>query len=210
MLQIRPVYSLEDKRAAKDLAAGLNFVRKKRPERYAELVPIIADLNDVATGRAIAYNEFRDRKEETLFRKYHRRDYSLVVEGKDGSFRIFASDPKYVPELAITRLNARLRDKNTFPEVEAPRSRGKLKVNWRSTSGIGSRVHEILELAERGLLVRVRQCERCGDWFYAKQDRTRFCKKTCAKLYWQSSETGKAKRRKYIRKYMRKYRKKQA
>ena len=205
MSQIRPVYSVEDKRAAKDLAAGLNLVRRKRPVRYAELVLIIEDLNSIATRKPIAHNIFRDKLEKTVFKKTFSRPFALVVD----SDRIFASNPKYVPGLAIRRLNARLEQYSYSAEVELSR-KGKFTVNWRTTSASGSRVHEILELAKRGLLVRVRQCEQCGDWFYAKQDRTRFCKKACAKLHWQSSEVGRAKRRKYIRKYMRKYRKKQA
>jgi hypothetical protein len=199
---------VEDKRDAEDLAATLNFGKRKKPERYAELVPIIQDLNNLATGSAIGYNDFPDQEEKKRFEKHFGKDYSLVIGGKDGDLRIFASDRKYVPELAVSRLNARLEKYSYLAEVGF--RKGKLNVNWRTTSTTGSLFHEILELAERGLLVRVRLCERCGDWFYAKQDRTRFCKKTCAKLHWQSSETAKANRRKYIRKYMRKYRKKQA
>jgi hypothetical protein len=210
MSQIRPVYGGEDKRAAQDLAEFLNSGKRKRPERYADLVPIIQDLNNLATGRAIGYNNFLDQEEKTRFKKTFgsENNYSLVVQGKDGSLRIFVSDPKYVPELAVKRLNTRLEKYSYLAEVAF--RKGKLNVNWRTTGTSGSLVHEVLELAERGLLVRVRLCERCGDWFYAKQNRTRFCTKTCAKLHWQSSETAKAKRRKYIRKYMRKYRKKQA
>jgi hypothetical protein len=206
MSQKRPVYSIEDKRDAQDIAGvvmhALNSGRKRA--ELAELVPIVKDLNDLATGRAIGYNEFIDQEEKGRFQKRFGNHYSLVMDG-----RIFASDRKDVPELAVARLNARLEKYLYLPEIRYFR-KGKLNVNWGTTSAIGEFVHLILELAERGLLVRVRVCERCGNWFYAKQDRTRFCRKMCAKLHWQSSATAKARRRKYNRKYMRKYRKKQA
>jgi hypothetical protein len=209
MSQIRPVYSARDKRDAQNIAGvvihALNFGPKRaEPQRteLCELGPIVKDLNDLATGTAVGYNEFIDQEEKKRFQKHWGNDYSLVLDG-----RIFASDRKDVPELAVTRLNGRLEKYLYRPEIQYF-SKGKLNVNWETTSAIGSFVHLILELAERGLLARVRVCERCGNWFYAKQDRTRFCRKMCAKLHWQSSETAKAKRRKYNRKYMRKYRKK--
>jgi len=204
MSKIRPVYGV----ANEDFVAMLNRLKQSRPEAYAEVAPIIDELNNLATGGTISYNDFADQEEKSLFKEHFRKTYSLVMRGKGDSLRIFASDPKYVPELAFARLKLRL---EKYPLLAEPKSfrKGKLDVDWNTpTSTIGSLIHKILELAQRGSLVRVRQCARCGDWFYAQRYRTRFCKKMCAKLHWQSSEIGKAKRRKYIRTYMRKYRKK--
>src|ERR1700738_3793095 len=104
MTQIRPVYSARDKRNAPNIAdvviSALNSGRKRAD--LAELVPIIQDLNNLATGGAIGYNDFRDKEEKKFFTKTFGRDYSVVIDG-----RIFASDRKHVPELAVTRLNGR-------------------------------------------------------------------------------------------------------
>src|ERR1700676_3509783 len=142
MSQIRPVYSARDKRDAQDIAGLVIHALNLGPKRaeLAELGPIVKDLNDLATGRAVGYNEFIDQEEKKRFQKHWGNDYSLVIDG-----RIFASDRKDVPELAVTRLNARLKKYLYLPEIQYFR-KGKLNVNWRTTSAIGSFVRLILEL----------------------------------------------------------------
>jgi hypothetical protein len=203
MRYIRPFYSY-DSQDAESFAAGLNKGKKTAPERYSELVPIIQDLNDLATGGMIACNEFRDQREKSRIEKHFGKNYSVMIDD-----RIFVSDPSDVAEFAIRRLNRRL-EKYAYRAEVIQWHKNELNIEWKHASPGASRIYMVLRLAESGLLVRVRQCERCGDWFYAKRDRTRFCKKVCAQLQWQSSETGKAKRKEYLREYMREYRKEQA
>jgi hypothetical protein len=203
MARVRPFYSY-DGEDAESLASSLNKGKRTEPERYSELVRIIRDLNDLATGGTIACNEFRDHREKSRIEKHFGKNYSVMIDD-----RIFASDPSDVAEFAIQRLNRRL-EKYAYRAEVIQWHKNELNIEWKHASPGASRIYMVLRLAESGLLVRVRQCERCGDWFYAKRDRTRFCKKVCAQLQWQSSETGKAKRKEYLREYMREYRKEQA
>ena len=58
-------------------------------------------------------------------------------------------------------------------------------------------------LAEEGLLERIRECETCGEWFYAYRPSPvyRFHADACREKYWRSSDEGKKKRRIFMRKY---------
>jgi hypothetical protein len=200
MARLRPFYSY-DSQDAESLASALNKSKRIEPKRYAELVRIIRDLNALATGGTIACNEFRDQREKRRFEKHWGKKYSVIIDD-----RIFASRASDVAELAVQRLNLYLERFKYHAEI-IQWHKNELNIEWKHASPGASLIYMVVRLAECGLLVRLRQCERCGDWFYAKRDGTRFCKKVCAQLQWQSSETGKAKRKKYLRDYMRDYRK---
>ena len=56
----------------------------------------------------------------------------------------------------------------------------------------------ILHLGQNGLLDRVRPCEQCKKWFYAKTPWGKYCDKGCGDKYLRATEAGKEKRRKYM------------
>jgi len=62
--------------------------------------------------------------------------------------------------------------------------------------------HSIIELARRGLLDRLRQCD-CGKWYFARFAHQRSCSSTCRRRVYEKTEKFKTKRRKYMRKYYR-------
>jgi hypothetical protein len=200
MRYLRPFYGY-DSQDAEALAAALNKSKGTQLKGYAELVRTIQDLNYLATGGA-PWKRFRDQQHKAEIEKHLGADYAFITKDDE----LFASGPEKIPELLILRLNDNL-EKYAYRAEISQWHKNDLTIEWKHTSPEASRIYLILRLAECGLLVRVRQCERCGDWFYAKRDRARFCKKQCAKLHWQTSETGKAKRQKYLREYMREYRK---
>jgi hypothetical protein len=201
MRDLRPPYRY-DAIDAESFAHGLNEAKKSKSNRYAEMVRIVRDLNDLAAGRAISHNLFRDQKHKRQIERHFGKKYSLVIDED-----IFASDPKDVPKLAIARLNHRLEKYTYRAEINEGLRENELCIEWKRGSPGSPAVYLVLRLAESGLLARVRQCERCGDWFFAKRSIARFCKKTCAKLHWNASEAGRSERRKYMRTYMQKYRK---
>ena len=68
---------------------------------------------------------------------------------------------------------------------------------WSSSAGsrAAEMIFRIVRLGERGLLARVRTCNRCKRWFYAKFNHQRFCGKRCQLLHYQTSEEWKMRRR---------------
>jgi len=68
---------------------------------------------------------------------------------------------------------------------------------WYSSAGAraAEMIFRIVRLGERGLLARVRTCNRCTRWFYAKFNHQRFCSKKCQLRHYQTSEEWKRRRR---------------
>jgi hypothetical protein len=59
----------------------------------------------------------------------------------------------------------------------------------------------LLNLAELGLIDRIRQCGWCTTWFYARFNHQRFCKTECQQAEYAKTPASKARRRDYMRKY---------
>lgn len=64
----------------------------------------------------------------------------------------------------------------------------------------------IRDLAQQGRLTRVRECDICGQWFFAYCDSPnfRFCSDGCREKHWRRTPEGKHKRALFARKYRRK------
>jgi len=199
---VRPFYTRFDLEDVKPLIWTLNSpARERRPERYKELVQIIREFNELRDGKPLAYNLFSNEEEKASFEQISGETARLI----DGE-RILVSDSKFVRKLAEGRLSDRI-EKHSFSAVVNFSSSGRPHVEWQGCDTTVSLVYLVLRLAEHDLLKRVRQCEHCTRWFCAGRKAKIFCRSACSKLHWQSSATGKAKRRKYMRKYMQKYRK---
>jgi len=199
---IRPFYDQFDIEDVKLLIQILNSsARKTRPDGYKELVQIIREFSDLRDDKTIAYNLFRDEEEKTSLEQI-KGDTAWVVDGE----RILVSDPKFVRKCAESRLSNRIAKYSFSAAVDFWRD-GRPRVQWEGSNTTGSLVYLVVRLAEFDLLRRVRQCEHCTRWFCAGRKAKIFCTRSCSKLHWQSSSTGKEKRRKYMQKYMQKYRK---
>ena len=67
--------------------------------------------------------------------------------------------------------------------------------------GIGEAVMHIARLAEGNLLNRVRECDECKRWFYARFRHQRNCSTPCQQAHFRSSKAWKESRKIYMRKY---------
>jgi hypothetical protein len=67
------------------------------------------------------------------------------------------------------------------------------------------RAHLIAEplenLGRQGLLDRIRHCQFCARWLFARFDREWFCSPACREKAFRTSPEGKRKRRDYMRQY---------
>lgn len=61
----------------------------------------------------------------------------------------------------------------------------------------------LLNLAELGLVDRIRQCGWCTTWFYARFKHQRFCKTECQQSAYAKTPDWREHRRNYMRKYRR-------
>ncbi len=61
----------------------------------------------------------------------------------------------------------------------------------------------LLNLAELGLIDRIRQCGWCTTWFYARFKHQRFCKTECQQSAYAKTSDWREHRRDYMRKYRR-------
>lgn len=59
----------------------------------------------------------------------------------------------------------------------------------------------IYDLAASGWLRRVRECKRCGRWFFARKDDNLFHSKGCQQQYFRESEEGRKKRTDFMQRY---------
>lgn len=199
----RPFNHPYDKRDADILAVMLNGLRVRFPRKYARLARIMDEFDAITFDKPIDYNQFSDEQERLWFESNPR---SMLIDNE----LIFATDREKARALAVDRLNGRLEKYRCYPVVDI-RLRGHWKgrwsVQWESPKSEADVVHRIVQLVESDLLKRVRQCQQCGDWFYASRSKKRFCKKACSKQHWNTSPDGKASRRPYMREYMKKRRK---
>lgn len=81
-------------------------------------------------------------------------------------------------------------------------------LNWMCGKGpeaeAAHAAHQIVHLAEKGLLYRVRRCGNCRKWFFARFNHSRFCTVVCQQKGYRSSPEWKAHRREYMKEYTRK------
>lgn len=68
-------------------------------------------------------------------------------------------------------------------------------------AGEGKAVSAFIQLGEAGLLGRVRRCNHCQKWIFARFPHQSCCSAYCRERFFRSSEHWKAKRRKKAREY---------
>lgn len=121
------------------------------------------------------------------------------------------------------RLNSLLKDVAVCPMIFPPVGIGRwVAATWipvkdgkplTITPGIGrcaglaaaldelNAVLTVLTLANCGGIDRIRQCDQCGRWLYARRIQQRFCSQSCQQRNYKDSETWKTDRRDYMRRY---------
>lgn len=78
-----------------------------------------------------------------------------------------------------------------------------VKSPLRVTIDESDTVLNLLTLFEEESLDRVRQCEQCQSWFFARFHRQRFCHHSCQQKFFRASEEWRAQQREYMRRYRR-------
>jgi hypothetical protein len=85
-----------------------------------------------------------------------------------------------------------------------PRAGAKLDFIWNTSNRPSSdAVLQIALLGGEGLLSRVRRCDACGRWFYARFRHQDFCKTRCQQTHYKRSPDWREHRRKYMQSYRR-------
>jgi hypothetical protein len=121
---------------------------------------------------------------------------------------VFAHGKRDTVEHLMADLKRRLRPYRGFPTVSHIAITGRPKISFFVTnkkielSETGA-LNGLFSLADQGLLDRVRQCQKCNRWFFARFDHQRSCSEKCRIKYFRSSEKWKEHRRKKMKEYYR-------
>lgn len=104
-------------------------------------------------------------------------------------------------ELARYRFHLRARPGLRWSVSWRIESRSRRFRNERAALNDGQALRMILDLAQAGLLKRLRRCGHCRNWLYAKFRHQEFCSTKCQQKHYGGSEEWKAHRRAYMRDY---------
>jgi hypothetical protein len=170
---------------AEGLVKWLN--RRKRPSGYSRVVNLLNDIREMS-----------------------RMVYSVGARLSRGylSWPTKENERRYFDTMA--RVNSLLEQYRLFPQLEVQADRF-WNIRWYSDPHrIGDdfriirpkdAVLEIVRLAHSGFADRVRHCQSCGKWFFARFKHQEFCKTKCQQKHYWSSERWRAHRREYMRRY---------
>lgn len=192
----REMQRFQQSQPARDARLLVQWLNAK-PERSAQKHII----NLLTSFRALAESDSRDSSQTSVVRVV--RPFGKVHQQR--------SDPRL---LSIKR---ELRSYRAF--VSAFFGRQGWRLNWECSQPVS--IAEMEQRAAAGTLDRgqafdllcrlsredslglVRQCTRCGKWFFAKQAPQVFCSKDCQREKYRSREEWREHRRKYMRDYRR-------
>lgn len=79
-------------------------------------------------------------------------------------------------------------------------------LSWESRNEYAKQLQTILSLLQLGVLDRLRHCQECENWFFARFNHQIFCSRQCRQKNFRESEKGRSRRREYMRHKMREYR----
>jgi hypothetical protein len=68
---------------------------------------------------------------------------------------------------------------------------------------IGMQLDWIIELIQEDALLKVRKCQQCANWYFARFERQEFCSNLCRGKNHSRSDAFRQRRRKYMREYYR-------
>ena len=173
-----------------------------------------------------------DVKHPSLHRVLAVRKFLLMRESHAEQWRLFSVQEKASLEVAkvladyingvYDPLNQLLKRYRMTPMLEPQLSAGGAHINWRAPRTRGfvmirrdpfvparevdepEAIQRILNLSRTPYLSRVRQCDHCKRWLYARRSDQRFCTgKHCNQKHRETGPDFKKQRRDYIKKYRR-------
>jgi hypothetical protein len=79
-------------------------------------------------------------------------------------------------------------------------------VSWMITdespmAHVRAQVSWLLQIIREGAILKIRRCEQCEDWFFARFSHQTFCKRSCQAKAFSQTDESRAKRRVYMREY---------
>jgi hypothetical protein len=122
--------------------------------------------------------------------RYKRNDHARAIRHLEALLQQYRYYPMFVPFGSFSR--------HWFPVPKGNKRFGR----WPVEYGDVSAVFNLAQLAEMGLLVRIRKCI-CGKWLFARFSHQRFCGAQCREKEFRSSPEWKEYRRKKAREYYR-------
>jgi hypothetical protein len=125
-----------------------------------------------------------------LLARYKRRDHARALGRLERLLQRYQYYPVFFPFGSFGR--------HWFPVRKGSRRFGR----WATEYDDANAVFDLAQLADMGLLVRLRKC-LCGRWLFARFSHQRFCSVQCREKEFRSSPEWKEYRRKKAREYYR-------
>jgi len=115
---------------------------------------------------------------------------------------------KLPPQFAKSydRLNGMLGSFTHAPRIELDGIYEGPLVSWMLSDDsplalLSTQVRWVLDVINQGAILKIRRCQQCDNWFFARFSHQTFCKKSCQNKDFSQTEDFKAKRSKYMRDY---------
>lgn len=125
-----------------------------------------------------------------------------------GSLRKFARSKLPANyEKASRRLNKTLATFTHAPRVDVHAYYDGNPVFWAMVTEqspialLSAKVRTVLHVLSQGAILKVRRCQQCPRWFFARVSQQSYCSAACRGKHFSTSETFKANRRAYMRNY---------
>jgi hypothetical protein len=200
---------IEVQQVGDQIAAFLNDRPSRTyPARLSSIDRSALESQKAAYPLVIALVEHFDREiQSSFFRVWSYPFPKLARDADEAAERAFqAATEKY------DEYRARLFEGIRFvpePLLMTSRQRYRYLNRWQVVLRNGKRIRNrdarhvmgVLDLAMRGLLHRLRHCDNCRRWFYARFEKQRFCSDACREKSFRSTPEGRAARAKYMRRY---------
>lgn len=150
--------------------------------------------------------------------KEKRWKQKILEEMLEDATEIFRHFPKY-PKATNTesekrywehleKLNERLLSHTHALKVDPNEFYEGNTIRWTMTedsplAALSSEVGWFIELIEQGVILRIRKCQQCSKWYFARFSHQEFCSGVCRAKRHAGTEAFKERRRKYMRDYYR-------
>ena len=198
----------------------IEWLNSKRPGRNV-LVRLLDDIQSITRPSArAAQKEQQDRREGEGYLATV-EDGGKLITGHVARLGVGKHPPVTIDiprvgkrQISLTDDRLAIEQNKTLMRINAVLSRFKrcaqlafqVDDRWMVTSSftggdVALAVHSMMELAEEGLLHRVRRCRACKRWFFARFRHQDFCSQACQQKHYRSSDEWKAHRREYMRKH---------
>jgi len=184
----------------------LDDERAYRGERPAKA--LVAWLNAKQAGSWLHHRQHHRGVIEALL-KDAQRVHKEMSKHSDHHALMVAMKANLVPtefSESLARLNGQLSAFTHTPSIEPYDFYDGRPVSWVVTGGsplaiVGQQVDWVLELVFQKAILKVRTCQQCGTWYFARFDHQAFCSEGCRLKRHASTESFKERRRQYMKDY---------